>query len=67
MKALFEQHWILKSGVRLAKAHFSSPLYALSVSAKAALTLNKKDLNDFIQTAPENQLEILIEVLSVCQ
>lgn len=66
MKALCEQGWIVKYGVRPAKAHFLSPLYTLSIRAQAALTLNKTDLNVFIQAAPETQLQMLIEALSIC-
>ena len=53
MKALCEQGWIMKYGVRPAKAHFLSPLYALSIRSTTALTLNKTDLNVFIQVATE--------------
>lgn len=66
MKTLCEQDWIVKCGVRPAKAHFLSPLYTLSIRAKAALTLNKTDLNFFIQAAEESELEIIIDMLSVC-
>lgn len=65
MKALCTQHWIVKDGARPAKAYFLSPLYTLSIRAQAALTLNKTDLNVFIQIAPENDLQIFVEVLSV--
>ena len=34
MKALCEQGWTVKYGVRPAKAHFLSPLYALSIEHK---------------------------------
>ena len=66
MKALCEQGWIVKYGVRPAKAHFLSPLYALSIRAQTALALNKTDLNTFIQVAPEIELEIIVDVLSIC-
>jgi hypothetical protein len=65
MKVLCEQHWIVKDGVKLAKAHFLSPLYALSIRAQAALTVNGTDLNNFIQIAPENDLQVVINILSV--
>jgi hypothetical protein len=66
MKVLYQQHWIEKKGIRPAKAHFPSPLYELSVRAQAALTLNKTDLNVFIQTAQEKQLLKLIDALGIC-
>ena len=65
MKALCEQGWIIKYGVRPAKAHFLSPLYALSIKAEAALTLSKTNLNEFIQVAKETDLEIIVDVLSI--
>jgi len=65
MKALCEQGWIVKYGVRPAKAHFLSPLYVLSIRAQAALSLNKTDLNVFIQVAKEIELEIIVDVLSL--
>jgi DNA polymerase II small subunit/DNA polymerase delta subunit B len=65
MKVLCEQHWLVKDGVRLAKAHFLSPLYTLSIRAQAALAVNGTDLNSFIQVAPENDLQSVIDVLSV--
>ncbi len=66
MKALHEQGWIVKNGIRPAKAHFLSPLYRLSIRAQAALVLNKTDLNIFLLAASENKLEIIVDVFSVC-
>jgi hypothetical protein len=66
MKALYQQHWLEINGVRPAKAHFLSPLYQLSTRAVAALELSKRDLNDFLQTAPEDKLQKLIDALSTC-
>ena len=63
VKALHKQHWLEIEGVRSAKAHFISPLYKLSVRGRAALELSKKDMNHFLQTAPEDQLQKLIETL----
>jgi hypothetical protein len=65
MKALWAQGWIMKNGIRPAKAHFLSPLYTLSIRAHVALTLNKTDLNIFIQVAEKNDLEIVVGVLSI--
>jgi hypothetical protein len=66
VKALCQQGWLQKEGIRLAKAHFLSPLYTLSIRAQAALVLSKKDLNCFLQTAPESNLQMLIDALSIC-
>jgi hypothetical protein len=66
MKALCEQGWIVKYGVRPAKAHFLPRSMHLSIRAQAALTLNKTDMNVFIQVAPEIELEIILEVFSMC-
>jgi hypothetical protein len=66
MKALYQQGWLEKKGIRPAKAHFPSPLYILSIRAQAAIAISKKDLDVFIQTAPEQQLQKLIEAFSVC-
>ncbi len=65
IKALYAQGWIIKRGTRLAKAHFLSPLYALDIKAQVALALDKIDLNIFVQAAPENRLEILVDLLSI--
>jgi hypothetical protein len=52
-------------GVRPAKVHFLSPLYALSIRAQATFALNKTDLNVFVQIAKEIELEIIVDVLSI--
>jgi hypothetical protein len=66
VKALCQQGWLKKEGIKPAKAHFLSPLYKLSFRAQAALVLSKKDLNCFLLTAPETNLQMLIEALSIC-
>jgi hypothetical protein len=65
IKALYAQGWILKCGTRLAKAHFLSPLYALDIRAQVAFALDRIDLNIFIQVAPESELEIMVDLLSI--
>jgi hypothetical protein len=66
VKVLYQQGWLKKEGVRPAKAHFLSPLYKLSIRAEAAMLLHKKDLNAFLQTAPETNLQMFVDSLSVC-
>jgi hypothetical protein len=65
VKALHQQGWLKKDGIRPAKAHFPSPLYKLSIRAQAAIVLSKKDLNDFLQTAPESNIQIFVDSLSI--
>lgn len=65
IKILHQQHWLTINGTKPAKAHFLQPLYQLSVRAEAALELNKKDLNNLLQTASEEQLRKLIEALKM--
>ncbi len=66
LKALFKQRWLELEGTRTIRAHFSvSPLYKLSVRGRAALELRKKDLNVFLQTAPEDQLQKTIDALKM--
>jgi hypothetical protein len=66
LKALLKQHWLELEGTRTTRAHFSlSPLYKLSVRGRAALELRKKDLNVFLQTAPEDQLQKTIDALKM--
>ncbi|MCW4009162.1 MAG: hypothetical protein NWF05_00890 [Candidatus Bathyarchaeota archaeon] len=64
IKALHEQYWLKIDRVKPAKAHFLSPVYKLTIRAIAAMELNKKNLNEFLQTAPDEQLQKLSEVLS---
>ena len=64
VKALSSQYWLEIEGTRPIRPHFSlTPLYKLSVRGKAALELNKKELNIFLQTAPEDNLRKLIDAL----
>lgn len=63
--ALYQQCWLDSNGVRMAKAHFASPLYELNVRALAALELDKTDLNEFLKTVSKEQIQKLIEALHV--
>ena len=56
VKALFDQGWLETEGTRETKPHFISPLYKLSEKARAALEL-RRDLNQFLETAPKDQLK----------
>jgi len=65
VKMLYQQGWLKKDGTRPAKAHFDSPLYKLSIRAQAAMVLSKKDLNDFLLTAPETTLQTFVTSISM--
>jgi hypothetical protein len=66
VKALHKQRWLETEGTRPIRPHFSlSPLYKLSIRGRAALELNKKDMDVFLQTAPEDQLQALITALKM--
>jgi hypothetical protein len=67
MKALHQQGWLNKNGVRPAKAHFLSPLYMLSIRAHVALVVDKTDMDGFIQTAPEPNLQMFLHAVTICQ
>ncbi len=55
-KALFQKGWLETEGTRETKPHFISPLYKLSEKGRAALEL-RRDLNQFLETAPKDQLK----------
>jgi hypothetical protein len=65
VKALHKQRWLETEGTRPTRPHFVSPLYKLSTRGRAALELNKKDLNIFLLAAPEDQLQALITALKM--
>ena len=56
VKTLFDQGWLETEGTRETKPHFISPLYKLSEKARTALEL-RRDLNQFLETAPKDQLK----------
>jgi hypothetical protein len=66
VKVLYRQHWLEIVGTKQIRPHFClSPLYELSVRGRAALELQQKELNIFLQTAPEDQLRKLVETLEM--
>jgi DNA-binding PadR family transcriptional regulator len=61
--AIYEQGYLIVVGRRDTKPAGNSPLYTLTLKAKAALKLNKQSIDDYLQTATDKQLQKLIEAL----
>ena len=66
MKTLEHQHWIFQKGARPAKPGWDSTLYELTLRGKAALRLDEKNIDVFLQTAKNEQLLMLIAAFSIC-
>jgi hypothetical protein len=56
MQALEKQRWIAQKGTRLAQPGWDSTLYELTLRGRAALKLDEKSIDDFLQTANDEQL-----------
>jgi DNA-binding PadR family transcriptional regulator len=54
--ALHQQNWINMAGNRTTKSSGNSPLYTLTLKAKAALKFNQQNIDDYLQTATDKQL-----------
>jgi hypothetical protein len=65
IQTLHQQNWITITGTRATKPSGNSPLYTLTLKAKAALKLCEKTLDEYLQTATEQQLSKFIEALEV--
>jgi DNA-binding PadR family transcriptional regulator len=63
IRALHQQNWLTITGTRATKPLGTSPLYTLTLKAKVALKLREKTLDEYLQTAPEQQLSKLLEAL----
>jgi DNA-binding PadR family transcriptional regulator len=61
---LHQQQWLTITGTRNTKPSGTSPLYTLTLKAQAALKLSTKTLDEYLQTATEQQLTKLIEALT---
>ena len=61
--ALDKESWIAQKGTRPAKVHGDSILYELTLKGKAALKLDKKNIEDFLKTATNEQLANFIDLL----
>jgi DNA-binding PadR family transcriptional regulator len=64
MEALNKEGWIAQKGTRPAKVQGESILYELTLKGKAALKLDEKSIEEFLQTTTEKQLQKLIDLLS---
>jgi DNA-binding PadR family transcriptional regulator len=64
MQALERQRWITPKGTRPTKPSGDSTLYELTLKGKAALKLEEKSVDTFLQTAKDEQLQLLIAALS---
>lgn len=62
MDALSSEHWITPNGTRPAKVQGDSILYELTLKGKAAVKLNDKSIEDFLETATDEQLAKFIEL-----
>jgi DNA-binding PadR family transcriptional regulator len=64
MDALNKEGWIAKKGTRPAKVQGESILYEVTMKGKAALKLDQKNIEDFFQTATDEQLLKFIEAFA---
>jgi DNA-binding PadR family transcriptional regulator len=64
MDALNQEGWIAQKGTRPAKVQGESTLYEVTMKGKAALKLDQKSIEDFFQTATDEQLLKFIEAFS---
>ena len=56
--------WIAKEGEKRTKPGWPSELYRITVKGKAALKLDQKSIEAFLENATDEQLAKLIELLS---
>jgi DNA-binding PadR family transcriptional regulator len=61
MDALERKGWIAQKGTRLAKPGWPSELYTITLKGMAALKLDEKSIDDFLNTATDEQLLKFIE------
>jgi DNA-binding PadR family transcriptional regulator len=59
--ALEQGGWIIQNGMRPAKVEGNSALYELTLKGKAALRLDEKSLEEFLNTATNEQLSKFID------
>jgi DNA-binding PadR family transcriptional regulator len=64
MDALERQGWIAQKGNRTTKPGWPSELYELTLRGKAALKLDQKSLEEFLQTATDEQMLNFIDAFS---
>ena len=64
MEALEQQGLIGQKGTRLGKRGGDKILYELTLRGKAALRLDEKNIEEFLQTATDEQLLKFIDLFS---
>ncbi|MCW3998879.1 MAG: hypothetical protein NWE93_01410 [Candidatus Bathyarchaeota archaeon] len=55
--------WIAKEGEKLTKPGWPSELYRITVKGKAALKLDQRNIEEFLESATDEQLSNLIDLL----
>jgi len=63
IQALHQQGWITVAGKRATKPSGSSSLFELTLKAKAALKFSEKTIDEYLQTASDEQLLKFIQAL----
>jgi hypothetical protein len=66
VKTLLKQGYLEKAGVKETQCHVLAPLYKLTAKAYAARALNLTNLNEFLNTAPETNLQKFTDSLTKC-
>lgn len=60
--ALFEQGYVAKNGTRPTKPGWPSDLFEITRKGKAALKADKKTMDQFLETASEEELQKFIDI-----
>jgi DNA-binding PadR family transcriptional regulator len=60
IQALEKQGWIAQTGTRQAQPGWDSTLYELTLRGKAALKLDAKNIEEFLKTATDEQLQTFL-------
>ena len=62
IEVLGQEGWIAQKGKRRAKVQGDALLYEIALKGKAALQLNKKDIEEFLNMATNEQLARLVDL-----
>ncbi len=63
IQALLREKWIDERGSKLTQPGWDSIIYGLTVRAEAALALDKINLDSFLETVSDDQIQRLIDSL----
>jgi len=55
--------WVVKEGEKITKPGWPSELYRITLKGKAALKLDQKNIEEFLENATDKQLSELIDLL----